>query len=191
MSQFEYIAVLISVIAGLGIVHLLRGVARFFTDRERFRPYWVHVVWTWNLFHFIVFFWWFTWRWTVVEQWQLLLYFFLLIYATCLYLLCAIVYPPEREGTTDFRSIYFNNRKVFFGLWIVIILVDIVDTRWKMSVGLSGLGPLHVVTWTIVIAGSALAMQVRNHVYHAAWALVFLVLLTYMEFSTFGVLRAD
>jgi len=56
VTQFEYIAVLVSVIAGLGIVHLLRGVARFFTARNIYKPYWVHLLWTWNVCHFMAFF---------------------------------------------------------------------------------------------------------------------------------------
>lgn len=40
MSQFEYLAVLVSVITGLGVVHLLMGVARFFTTRGQ----WVDVI---------------------------------------------------------------------------------------------------------------------------------------------------
>jgi len=92
VTQFEYIAVLVSVIAGLGIVHLLRGVARFFTARNIYKPYWVHLLWTWNVFHFIVFFWWFVWRWSSVTEWQLVLFLFILAYAICLYLMCAILY---------------------------------------------------------------------------------------------------
>ena len=48
MTQFEYIAVLVSVIAGLGIVHLLRGVARFFTGSllaARVRSHVHHAFW--------------------------------------------------------------------------------------------------------------------------------------------------
>ena len=153
MSQFEYIAVLVSVIAGLGVVHLLSGVARFISTRGEWKPYWVHLLWTWNVFHFIVFFWWFVWRWSEISQWQLLLFLFILIYAVAVYLLCAVLFPPG-EQKTDFREIYFQNRAPFFGLWAVLIVIDIVDTRIKMRHGLSGFGVFHVVMWSILIVGS-------------------------------------
>ncbi len=191
MSQFEYIAVLVSVIAGLGIVHLLSGVAGFFVADSRRRPYWVHMLWTWNVFHFIVYYWWFVWRWSAVVEWQLLLYFFILLYAVCLYLLCAILFPPGIRGDADFRSIYYKNRRVFFVLWAFTVILDIVDTNLKMQLGLSGFGASLIVIWSLLMAGSLVAARVQSHAYHAAWGVIFFVLMAYFEFANFSVLRAD
>lgn len=191
MTQFEYIAVLVSVIAGLGIVHLLRGVARFFTARNIYKPYWVHLLWTWNVFHFIVFFWWFVWRWSVVVEWQLVLYLFILLYATCLYLMCAILYPSDHGKKVYFKTVYFENQQVFFLLWVITIVLDIIDTRWKMSYGLEGFGTTIIVLWTTLITGSLIAAKVRSHIYHAFWGIAFFTCMAYFEYLVFSVLRAD
>lgn len=191
VSQFEYIAVLVSVIAGLGIVHLLRGVARFFTARNIYKPYWVHLLWTWNVFHFIVFFWWFVWRWSVVVEWQLVLFLFILLYATCLYLMCAILYPSDHGKKVDFKTVYFENQQVFFLLWALTIVLDIIDTRWKMSYGLAGFGTTIIVLWTTLITGSLIAARVRSHIYHAFWGILFFTCMAYFEYLVFSVLRAD
>jgi hypothetical protein len=191
MSQFEYIIVLVAVIAGLGVVHLLRGVARFFTAPDLCKPYWVHILWTWNVFQYIVFFWWFVWRWSEVSEWQLLLFFFILIYATCLYLLCAVLYPTDHLGKVDFKTVYMNNRRAFFLLLVFTMLVDIIDTRWKITIGLTAVGLLHTVIWVTVIAGSLIGAKVKNHIYHAVWGLVFLALMSYIQFLEFSVLRVD
>ena len=45
MDIFEYISVLTSIIIGLGIAHLLRGVASLVQHPGRHRIYWVHLVW--------------------------------------------------------------------------------------------------------------------------------------------------
>ena len=45
MTTFEYLAVLISIIVGLGITHLLGGVARFIHHPDRYKFYWVHLLW--------------------------------------------------------------------------------------------------------------------------------------------------
>lgn len=39
MSQFEYVAVLISIIAGLALAQILRGVGRMVTDKNGPEPY--------------------------------------------------------------------------------------------------------------------------------------------------------
>lgn len=191
MTQFEYIAVLVSVIAGLGIVHLLRGVARFFTARNIYKPYWVHLLWTWNVFHFIVFFWWFVWRWSSITEWQLVLFLFILMYAICLYLMCEILYPSDHDGKVDFKTVYYENRPAFFGLWVITIVLDIIDTRWKMSLGLQGFGIIIIILWTTLITGSLIAARVRNQVYHAFWAIAFFACMAYFEYLAFAVLRAD
>ncbi len=53
MSQFEYVAVLISIIVGLALTQILRGVGRMVTTKDGPRPYWVHLVWTFYLFFLI------------------------------------------------------------------------------------------------------------------------------------------
>ncbi|NIV17474.1 MAG: hypothetical protein GWN47_03500 [Woeseiaceae bacterium] len=46
MSQFEYVAVLISIIVGLALTQMLRGVGRMVTTKDGPKAYWVHLVWT-------------------------------------------------------------------------------------------------------------------------------------------------
>lgn len=192
MSQFEYIIVLISVVAGLGIVHLLRGVAGFLTERDRLKPFWLHLLWTWNVFQFIVFFWWFVWRWSQVSEWQLLLFFFILLYATALYLMCAVLFPPVSSSSkVDFRDVYYENRAVFFLLWVATMLIDIVDTTWKISMGREPIGIVHQLIWAVTIGSSLVAAKVRQPIFHAVWGLTFLGMMTYVEMSQFAVLRVD
>ena len=188
MSQFEFIAVLVSIVVGLGIVRLLSGIARLLDTGHT--PYWVHLVWTWNLFHYLVFFWWFFWRLSVVTEWNLLLFLFVLIYAVALYMLCAILYPAA-EKTEDFEDIYFARTKWFFGLWAATMIIDIVDTNWKGTFGLEGFGVFHVIVWGTIIIGSLIAIRTDNRRYHEVWAVVFLLLMSTFEYMNFGTLRAD
>jgi hypothetical protein len=46
---FDYFAVLISVILGLALIHPLRGLAKLIQMRHEIKPYWVHIVWTFNV----------------------------------------------------------------------------------------------------------------------------------------------
>ena len=190
MSQFEYIAVLVSVVTGLGIVHLLTGIARFVTTRDQWKPYWLHLLWTWNVFHFLVFFWWFLWRWTVVSDWQLAVYLFILIYGMGLYLLCPILYPPVGDGEVDFKEIFYENRKSFFALWAVLMIIDFIDTNLKISYGLSSLGPFYYVANTSLFVGSLVSARTANEKWHIAWAWIFFGFMAAIEWQSFGTLRS-
>lgn len=188
MSQFEFIAVLVSIVTGLGIVRLLSGFARFISAGTK--PYWVHLLWTWNVFHFIVFYWWFFWRWSAITEWNLLLFLFVLIFAVVLYLLCALLYPTEAEGR-DYEQIFFENRKWFFSLWILTMLIDVIDTRWKVLYGLSGISAVLFFVWGSIIAGSAVAIHSSSRKYHAAWSVVFFMIMSTVEYLNWSTLRAE
>ena len=187
MSQFEFIAVLVSIITGLGVVRLLSGLAQFLSRNRR--SYWVHLFWTWNVFHFIVFFWWFFWRWSTISEWNLLLFLFVLVYSVVMYLLCALLYPTG-EGRTNFEEIYYEKRTWFFGLWVLVMIIDIVDTNWKMYYGMSGFGLFLVTVWGLILAGSLIAARTANRYFHAAWAVIFFLIMSTVEFVNFSTLRA-
>lgn len=188
MTQFEYIAVLVSVVTGLGVVRLLSGVAGFFN--KGVKPYWVHLLWTWNVFHFIVFFWWFFWRWSNVSEWNLLLFLFVLIYAVALYLLCALLYPTG-ETRTDYEAVYYDKRRWFFGMWIAALVIDIVDTKWKSLHGLSDFGLFLIGVWTLIIGSSFVAAWTSNKRFHAAWAILFFLVMSLHEYLNFSTLRVN
>jgi len=189
VSQFDYIAVLVSVVVGLGVVHLLAGASRFLIARGEWKPYWVHLLWTWNVFHYLVFFWWFVWRWSTVSEWSLLLFLFVLLYAVAIYLLCAVLYP-DTDGRRDYREIYFENRTVFFSLWVLLILVDVVDTRLKQHYGLGGFGPAQDLAYATIVIGSVVSARSSSHRVHAIWGILFFAIMSAFEFANFSVLRS-
>ena len=105
--------------------------------------------------------------------------------------MCAILYPSDHEGKVDFKTVYYQNRQAFFLLWALTIVLDIIDTRWKMSFGLQGFGTTHIVLWATIISGSLIAAKVRSHAYHAFWAIAYFAFMAYFEYVAFSVLRAD
>ena len=78
VSQFEYVAVLVSIIVGLALTQILRGVGRMVTTKDGPRGYWVHLVWTLYLFLLIVMLCWSDFRLGTV-QWTLGLYIVLIL----------------------------------------------------------------------------------------------------------------
>lgn len=104
MSQFEYVSVVVAVIAGLGIVHLLRGIARFIDARGKWKPYWVHLLWTWNVFYSLIAFWWFTWILRDLPVWNLFAFLYILLFAVVRYLQCVVLFPRRMERPISARS---------------------------------------------------------------------------------------
>ena len=97
MTFFEYIAVLVSIIVALGIAQILSGFARTIEKPQGQKIYWVHLVWATWLFVYLIFFWWFEFRLGQIEEWTFYAYLMVVLYATLLYLLSAILFP-NREA---------------------------------------------------------------------------------------------
>ena len=93
MDIFEYVAVLTSIIIGLGITHLLRGVAGLIQHPDQHRIYWVHLVWVGYLFFTLIFWWWWEFRLGTIETWTFYLYLFVVF----------LVRPPQ-EGESHWTN---------------------------------------------------------------------------------------
>jgi len=131
MTTFEYLAVLISIIVGLGITHLLGGVARFISNPGKYKLYWVHLVWTAYVFVYLAMFWWFQLWMNRVEEWTALLYMFLVVWTVLLYVQCAVIMPRDFPDNGDFRQYFYGRRKWFLGLLLADIVFESVDAIIK------------------------------------------------------------
>lgn len=176
MSQFEYIAVLISIIVGLALTQILRGIGRMVTNKDGPRPYWVHLAWTLYLFIYITAFWWWEFQLNSVT-WSLPIYFVLITYATLLFFASLVVQPGNVIGVSSYKDYYYRNRHWFFGLLIAITLWDFVDTFSKSVSHVSDLGVAYVAIQTGNLIGSAVAMSTRNELYHEIFAIAWVLLL--------------
>ena len=119
------------------------------------------------------------------------MFLFVLLYAVCLYLLCAVLYPATDGQSEDYSTVYYESRGPFFMLWALVVLIDVVDTELKKQLGLSGFGVLHIILWITLISGSLVAARVTNRLYHSAWGLIFFTIMSAFEYINFRVLRAD
>ena len=172
MSQFEYVSVIVAVVAGLAIVHLLRGIARFFDARGKWTPYWVHLLWTWNVFYSLIVFWWFTWVFRDLTGWNLFAFLFILLFALVRYLQCVVLFPTE-TGSTDFRQIYFENRKPFFTFEIIALWLALADVVLKDRLGVADYGAVLLPQAIVSVFATAMLLIARhstNRRFHAVYA---------------------
>jgi hypothetical protein len=97
MDPFSYLVVLTSIILGLGVTRLVGGLGHLMQTRRRKRPYWVHMLWMVNLLLAMAIVWWVAYRWRSNERWTFLLFIWLLLLPTILYLISSLLFPDQDD----------------------------------------------------------------------------------------------
>ena len=170
MDVYLHVRVLLSMILGLGVAHLLRGVARIVQHPRKYKIYWVHLVWTLFLFLYLIHFWWWEFYLQKVLQWTFPLYFFLAIYATLLYLLCSLYFPDEMGEYDGYRGYYYSRRQWIFTLMALLFIADFIDTLIKGSDYRAHLGLSYPIRTAAYLLLSLLAIKIRSPRFHAFFA---------------------
>ena len=189
MAAFEYLSVLISIILALGMTRVLGGVGEMLQARSHRRIYWVHAIWIVNLFLYLVIAWWIFYRWRNQEPWRFLLFVFVLISPTLLYLASLLLFPRESDvdHASDYKTHYYANHRAFFILFALFTPVDIVDSLLKGIPHFLGLGPIYFISNLFYFAGLMTAAITRNQRYHEFYAIFFLlqtIVISFLIFQT-------
>jgi hypothetical protein len=171
MEMFNYVMVLASVIIGLGITHLLTGVAGLIQHPRRDKVYWVHLTWVAATFLRAIFWWWFEFRFSKTGVWTFSLYFFVLSYALLIYLWCALLFPRDLAGYEGYKAYFYSRKTWFFGLALAAQLADIGDTLFKGLGYFRSLGTPYLAGWVVMTTLFIIALRTRNERFHAAFAL--------------------
>jgi hypothetical protein len=189
MDAFNYLSVLISIILALGMTRVLGGVGEMLQARSRRRVYWVHAIWIINLFLYLVIAWWIFYRWRNQEPWRFLLFVFVLISPTILYLASLLLFPREADvdRAIDYKTHYYANHRAFFILFALFTPVDIADSLLKGVSHFLALGPQYFISNALYFAGLTSAAITRNERYHEFYAIFFLaqtVVISFLIFHT-------
>jgi hypothetical protein len=124
MQVFDYLSVIVSVITGLGMTHVLSGVAELVYARKRVRFYWVSLFWMLFLFVSQVQIWWGLWDLRESRAWNFGSFLVLLLYPIATYLPASVVLPSLSTGeSVDLREHYYQNHRAFFSLFALVFLV--------------------------------------------------------------------
>jgi hypothetical protein len=130
MSDFEYIAVLLSIILGLGITQLLSGIARLVRDGRALAPAWwiMVIVAVLLVMHFQV--WWVSFEWRHVQAWTFFAYVSFMILPMLLFLLAYLILPPDPqpEGGELVRE-FIARRRPFFVIIALVPLASFLQQR--------------------------------------------------------------
>jgi hypothetical protein len=106
MDEFEYLAALVSVVAGLSLARALSGVADILDSGQTLIRSDLQIAWTISVLVWLVGFWWFTFMLSSVDNWTVLLLLFVLLYGAVIYLLVgtrmgrlSILSPAENRSS--------------------------------------------------------------------------------------------
>lgn len=199
MSEFEYVTVLLSIIFGLAIADLLRGVGTAIFHRRAGSWDVVHGLWVANAFVLLALNWWVTFRFQAYADafreaavsagnptanfWTVGIFFVLLLWAVFLYMPSVLLFPPDEDEYEDYNAIFHRNRPYLMGTLTGFFLMDIAHTALRGAL----FNPpvyLLVVAHYILLLGIAWRIR-RRAVQIAVAGWVFVSLLAW----TFGVRR--
>jgi hypothetical protein len=157
-----HVRVVISIIVGLCITTLLNGFARFVQHPRRAQVSILHLGWAASLLLWVIHFWWWEFRLTLVPQWTFAIYFFIILYAILFYFLCTLLFPSDLQDYSGYEEYFISRRKWFFGFLAATFVADVIDTSLKGSVYLHSFGieyPIRIVVSLIVCC---IAMFTKN-----------------------------
>jgi hypothetical protein len=176
-DAFNYVAVLVSIVIGLGVTRVLSQLSEALQADDRRRTYWVHTLWMISFLTLLLLFWWVFYRWHNVRNWTFFLFLWVNLAPTLGYLGSGILCPGELEstGSATWRDYYYANRRSFFFIFALLWPLDVVDTLLKGKQHFLDQGPLYLPTMTAWCVGAVIAGITKNERYHAFWAIFFLL----------------
>jgi hypothetical protein len=183
--MFDYFGVLVSVIFGLALTHMLRGIGRVIELRHEVRPYWVHLVWALNVVVFVLALWWGMYWWRGLQEWTSEWFFFIAGYAVAIFMWSYLLFPGELTPGVDFETYFYANRRWFFGFGMVVFLMDIPETTRKSALHLRPTPPIYpyVIAAFLLMCGIGFVTANRR-AHNVLCVLFFMLLIGYLFFSS-------
>jgi hypothetical protein len=126
VSAFDYLAVLLSIVLGLGITQLLTGFASLARARDRTRVYWPALMQMAVVFLIHVQVWWALFGLRGIAHWTFAQFLVVLMQPVTVYMMAAFITPEvSAEGAVDLRGAYFREHRWFFGALVAALLVSL------------------------------------------------------------------
>lgn len=117
MTPFDFVAVAISIVLGLGITELLSSGIKLFLHRKEIEFDWIPFVWAASIFIAILQYWWaFYYLSGTIGTWTPLYFLFLLCVLTFLYVAAALVFPDTAVDKMEGLKVAFESH----GKWAVL-----------------------------------------------------------------------
>jgi hypothetical protein len=159
VDAFSYLAVLLSIVLGLGLTQILTAVGRIIRQRGSIQFHWLPILWATILFVIYLQVWWAMYGFRLRSQWSFLSFAVVLAQTATLYLMAAVVLPEQIDDGTDLTIYFDRHHRWFFGLFLATLLVSVVK-----DLVISGEIPsvVNLVFHLLFAAGCLIGMLVRR-----------------------------
>jgi hypothetical protein len=126
MHQFDYLSVLVSIIIALGISHLLSSAAGLIHWRHRVKIYYPTLVWMTVLLMNQIQIWWVAFYRRQIMDWT---FFGFLLYLMIPIIISMLGYLiiPETTPEANLEREYYHNRRWFFGLLGLVMVISFIE----------------------------------------------------------------
>lgn len=159
---FLHVRVIVGVILGLSVSRLLLGLAVFVEHPGKQKISVIHLGWVaWALLS-VIGYWWWEFRLNQITDWTFGRYLFIFAYASCYFLICAILFPGDLEGYDGYDEYFLSRRKWLFGLIALTFFLDIGDTLLKGLAYYEAHGLMYSTRAILSILGCALGAAVAS-----------------------------
>jgi len=155
--------VLLSIIIGLGLAEILRGIARQIRNRDSASGYWVHAVTVGLVFVALLQQWWEIWGLQSYSGWSFLGLLMMLTGPIGLFLISYLLFPQPVKGT-NYQEYYYGPMRP---VWWIAVLTVTLATLFRPIVFGEDLFIVDNASSLLAFAGfTALALS-KNRVVHA------------------------
>ena len=176
MDEFSYLSVLLSIILGLAITQVLKGLRGLILARHQVQHYWPSVLWAIFILLICVQSWWAMFGMRAMKVWGFLDFLVVLAQTIVTYLIAALVFPDFGQQTVDLRAHYFNHARWFFGLIVGVLLISILK-EWMLAG--SWPAPANLLFHLLFMALALIAAFARSPWLHKALPLASLAVLAF------------
>ena len=126
MDSFSYLSVFISLILGLGVTHLLTGVATLIRSRRELRLWWPTPLWMATTFLIQVQTWWALFTLRTIEHWSFAAFLIVLLQPVAIFMMAALIVPRTLSGeTADLKDEYFREFRWFFSALLLALIASL------------------------------------------------------------------
>lgn len=175
-ENFVHVRIIIGMVLGISISRLIVGVSEFIQHPKAKRIYPIHMGWVLYLFLTIIHFWWYEFSLVKVQVWSFPLYFFLILYTCVFAIMASLLFTSSLQEYRGFEDYFQTRRRSFYGIFVLIQIMDLIDTAIKGEAYFLSLGLEYPLQQTVFIVMGLIAMVVPSQRYQAAlvvWTLLY------------------